>query len=455
MRFLNFGRAVLIAASLPAAVVLAQQTVDAPASQPPVTFRVDVDYVEVDAVVTDEQGNFLRDLRMSDFQIFEDGQPQNVTVFALVDIPIERSDRPLFADRSIEPDVRSNRQPFDGRLYVLLLDDLHTSPQLAVRVRLAAQRFIERHFGANDLAAVLFTSGRSEGAQDFTNSRRLLTAAVERFKGLKIRSGTAERLDRYTALRDTPRVGAVNDIADGERGYNARNALLTVKNVADWLNGIYGRRKAVLFMSEGIDYNIYDSFSSPYASVIVTDAQDTIAAATRSNVNIYTIDPRGLAQLGGGGGETQAFPFDPTLNIGLSSIQEEHRLAQDSLRTLADETGGFATLNTNNFTQALSRIVRENSVYYVLGYYPTNTERDGKVRKIDVRVSRPDVEVRARKAYVAPSGRSSESAVAESSDGTSAALREALDAPLPVSDLPIDVAAAAFKGERRGRQSRS
>ena len=447
MRFLNFGRAVLIAASLPAAVVLAQQTVDAPASQPPVTFRVDVDYVEVDAVVTDEQGNFLRDLRMSDFQIFEDGQPQDVTVFALVDIPIERSDRPLFADRSIEPDVRSNRQPFDGRLYVLLLDDLHTSPQLAVRVRLAAQRFIERHFGANDLAAVLFTSGRSEGAQDFTNSRRLLTAAVERFKGLKIRSGTAERLDRYTALRDTPRVGAVNDIADGERGYNARNALLTVKNVADWLNGIYGRRKAVLFMSEGIDYNIYDSFSSPYASVIVTDAQDTIAAATRSNVNIYTINPRGLAQLGGGGGETQAFPFDPTLNIGLSSIQEEHRLAQDSLRTLADETGGFATLNTNNFTQALSRIVRENSVYYVLGYYPTNTERDGKVRKIDVRVSRPDVEVRARKAYVAPSGRSSESAVAESSDGTSAALREALDAPLPVSDLPIDVAAAAFKGE--------
>ncbi len=332
MRFLDSSRALLIAVFLlSAGVVLAQQAADAPAPQPPVTFRVDVDYVEVDTVVTDEQGNFIRDLRMSDFQIFEDGEPQEVTVFSLVDIPIERSDRPLFADRSIEPDVRSNRQPFDGRLYVLLLDDLHTSPLHAVRVRLAAQRFIEQYFGSNDLAAVLFTSGRSEGAQDFTNSRRLLAAAVEKFKGLKIRSGTAERLDRYTSLRDTPRgADAIEDSADGERGYNARSALGTVKNVADWLNGIYGRRKAVLFVSEGIDYNIYDTFNSRYASAIVTDAQDAIAAATRSNVNIYSIDPRGLAQLGGVGGEVQAYPFDPNLNIGLSSLQQEHRLAQDS-----------------------------------------------------------------------------------------------------------------------------
>ena len=79
------------------------------------TFKVQVDYVEVDALVTDEQGRFVRDLAMDDFEIFEDRKPQKISTFALIDIPVERADRPLYASEPLEPDVYSNERPFDGQ----------------------------------------------------------------------------------------------------------------------------------------------------------------------------------------------------------------------------------------------------------------------------------------------------------------------------------------------------
>ena len=81
------------------------------------------------------------------------------------------------------------------------------------------------------------------------------------------------------------------------------------------------------------------------------------------------------------------------------------RLGQDSLRVLSDETGGFAVVNTNDIAGAFERLVEENSSYYVLGYYPSNDRRDGRFRKIEVRVNKPGLTVRARRGYVAPRGR--------------------------------------------------
>src|SRR5438270_12583847 len=95
-----------------------------PAQQQP-TFKVRVDYVEVDVVVTDRQGNLVRDLKKEDFQVLEDGKNQTINTFTQVDIPVERADRPLFAESPIEPDVKTNEKPFDGRVYVMVIDDLH------------------------------------------------------------------------------------------------------------------------------------------------------------------------------------------------------------------------------------------------------------------------------------------------------------------------------------------
>src|SRR5262245_39533896 len=125
-----------------------------PAEQPPVTFKVEVNYVEIDAVVTDQQGNFVRNLKQDDFQISEQGKPQTVSVFSLVDIPVERFDPPLYKTKPIEPDVRSNQRDFDGRMFVIVLDDLNTQFARSARVKLAARQFIEQYLGANDVAAI-------------------------------------------------------------------------------------------------------------------------------------------------------------------------------------------------------------------------------------------------------------------------------------------------------------
>ncbi len=220
----------LLAVSLLAAVV-ARPAAQQPASgqpntadQPPVTFRIEINYVEVDAAVFDRQGRFVNDLTRDDFQVLEEGVPQNVSAFSLVNIPIERAERPLFARTPIEPDVASNATPFEGRVYVLVLDDLQTAPLRTPLVRRAAKQFIEQAMAANDVAAIVYTSGRGEAGQEFTSSKRLLAASVDRFMGRKLRSTTLERLDQYQRQRGIP--GGPNS------GRGAGSAIRSIRNAA-------------------------------------------------------------------------------------------------------------------------------------------------------------------------------------------------------------------------------
>ena len=425
-----------------------QAPAPSPPPQPP-TFKVRVDYVEVDVVVTDRQGQLVRDLKKEDFQVLEDGKSQVVTTFTLVDIPVERADRPLFASAPIEPDVKTNEKPFDGRVYVMVIDDLHTRFGRTQRVRGAARQFIERRLGANDLMAVVHTAGPTDGNQEFTNNRRLLLAAVDKTSGRKLDSATAGRTDEFNRTRDLRQSGdPVNDPNDAERGFNARSTLDTLRNVADWFGSIRGRRKSILFVSEGIDYDIHDMIPASgsnhtSASMVLDSTRDAIAAATRSNVAIYGIDPRGLTDLGDESIEIGSFPDDTSLGIGTGSLMNELRLAQDSLRTLSEETGGFAVVNKNDFSTAYQRIVEDNSSYYVLAYYPPDA-RPGRFHKIDVRVTRPGLTVRARKAYVAP--KKADAVPTAGKSPSTPELREALDSPLPISGLAMHVFAAPFKG---------
>lgn len=445
----------MLVPGLVGAALLAQQppaSQSAPTTpQPPITFKVEINYVEVDAVVADQQGNFVRDLKKEDFQVFEDGKPQAVTAFAFVNIPVEREMAPLFSRQPIEPDVRSNERQFDGRVYLIALDDLHTHPLRSQRVKAAARQFIERSLGANDLAALVHTSGRTDASQEFTNNRRLLLAAVDRFMGKKLRSPTLDRLDEYynqqARARDAGNpVERVNDPREFERAYDAQTSLRTLRNLAEYMNGIRGRRKALVYVSEGIDYDTTDVINNRSASSVLDDLREAIAAATRSNVSIYAVDPRGLTTLGDEAIEIGGLPENPNLGLGPQSMLNEVRLSQDSLRVLADETGGFAAVNSNDFAQAFQRIVSDNSSYYVLGYYPGNSRRDGRFRKIEVRLSRPGLQVRARKGYVAPRGKTPAAPSVAATPGTSAELSAALASPLPTSGLTIRVFAAPFKG---------
>jgi hypothetical protein len=135
---------------------------------------------------------------------------------------------------------------------------------------------------------------------------------------------------------------------------------------------------------------------------------------------------------------------DPSLGIGSSSLRNELMMAQDSLRALAEETGGFAAVNTNQFANAFDRIVRDNSSYYVLAYYPPTDKKDGKFHRIQVRVTRPGLTVRARRGYMAPKPKPAPKTTGR--EGPSPEVMEALTSPLNVSGLGMRIFAAPFKG---------
>jgi VWFA-related protein len=367
----------------------------------------------------------------------------------MVDIPIERPDPPLFSKTAIPPDTATNRKPFEGRVFVLVLDDLHTRFTRTSRTRAAARQFVERYVGANDVVAVVNTSGYDKAMQDFTSNRQLALRAIDGAMGGKADSSTQAAIQDAMMNRDLP-AGAGSNMnaafSDLQRYNNARNSMRTLKNLADYMAGMRGRRKAVVYFSEGLNYDTTDQFGNRYASEVQREIRETIAAATRANVAVYSVDPRGVTSGMEDAIEITGFTADPALSP--SSLINEMRLEHDSLRVVAEETGGLAILNQNDFRTAFSRILEDNSSYYVLGYYPTNDKRDGRFRKVEVRVKTPGLRVRARRGYVAPVV-SAKKETDKGTDGaakTSPDLRQALDSPLPVSGLTITAFAAPFKG---------
>ncbi len=412
---------------------------------PPVTFAVEVAYVEVDAIVSDKEGEPVRDLTREDFVVLEDGKPQTIELFTRIDIPYERPEPA--APPAVPPDVRDNLHPFEGRLYVLVLDGLHTSTTRSLLVRAAARRFLQRNFAEGDLAAVVHTSGGDRLGQELTDSRERLLASVDRFMGRRLPSATLSRIDEYRRTQDMRQRGdSVRDPDEMQRAYDARATLDTLDGVADWLTRIRGRRKAVLFFSEGIDYNLYDTINNREASTILESMRKATATATRGNVSFYTIDPRGLGGLSDEMMEIQPVFDEPALGLDPQGLQSDLRMSQDTLRSLADETSGFAAVNTNDFSSAFARVVKDNSAYYVLGYYPAGHPKDGRFHKLQVKVSRPDLKVRARSGYSTPRGRPSRETPAVAGREMPALIREMIGSPLPRSGLPMAVQAAAFQG---------
>jgi VWFA-related protein len=349
----------------------------------------------------------------------------------MVDIPVTRLRKPLFLAPDalpIEPDVAVNKQVLDGRLYLIVLDDYHVAPLRTQNVRNLARRFVLEKLGPDDQAAVVVTSGLLRASQDFTQNRRLLIEAIDNFVGQKLPSSAVERNERMSRQMDA-RGQPTDDVGDPitidpsnrfvaddratERMFQARQALNSLRSIAEWMSAIQGRRKAIIYVSEGVDYNLFDIFTGGDPSnfnfenfnMVQSETWDTVSAASRSNVQIYPVDPRGLTTMGQedieiGGLAAGAYGLGP------KQLLQELQTSQQNLRQLAEETGGVAFVGRNDFDAAFDRIVQENSSYYVLGYYSTNDRRDGRFRNITVRVAGyPEAQVTYRKRYAAPRGR--------------------------------------------------
>jgi VWFA-related protein len=408
-----------------AVVAAAQQT------SPPV-FRSSIDAVELDVVVTNANGDPVNDLTAADFEIREQGKPQTLTSFTRIDIPIEPPQPPLFAGREISPDVRAN-DGAEGRVYVIAFDQV--DPTHALRTRRFLRNFIEEQFGVNDTGAVVYLGrARSDDAQDLTGDRQLLLAAIDRFAPFP-RNENGEQV-----IANTDAVAPASGLtpAQFEALNDQRQAMRSFRALTEAMSALRGRRKSLIYVSQGWQFDVFNviDYNGGVLDLASEDAHAAIRAATRGNVTIYAIDPRGLT-MDGGGGDTEAAPAVNAL-AGLQS--------RANLRRLAEMTGGFAFVNQNEFSRAFERIVRENSSYYLLGYSPLDERRDGRFRKLEVRVKRPGVQVRARSGYLAPRGTPRARPLINDETRLSAPVREALGSGVNSPGVPMRVFAAPYKG---------
>jgi len=376
--------------------------------------------------VTDGAGGFVRDLVSDDFELLVDGRPEPIQAFTLVDIPRETAAG--YTERT-ERGVATNVAADNGAIYVMLLDDLHVASENSAWLRNVARQFITDQLASNDLMAVTSVAGGAAKTHVFTSNKDVLLAAVDAFTGQKgvLDSGT----NMYaTAAAGTPNLGfgptaelpsaaSLDRMTGSEQEQRGRSAFATLRAIAESLSSVRGRRKAVLFLSEGIPDSL--TLEGPAQSQYAQAVQDAIAAANRGNVSIYGIDPRGLQGLA---------------EARLSAVASQHQ----THLLLAEQTGGLAVLRTDNFSDAFDRLAEENRAYYLLGFQPP-ASREGHEHRLEVRVRRSGTSVKARPSYSQPRGRQ------DREDAPDERINTAMNGPSAVPGLPLRLFATPFRDD--------
>jgi VWFA-related protein len=402
--------------------------------------------VVVDVVVTDASGQPVPGLTAADFEIDDRGKRQAIDTFVEVSLPLpsaRRADSPL----PTPSDVRSNIGD-DGRIYVIVFDDLHVAVHRTPLVQGVVRELLARYAQPNDLVAVTTTSGLGETAREPTPDLSRIETAIATFAGqgsdpignAAVRRAETARRDRNEDPMKVRRTsttlmvdGSVDDTDNAavEQRERARLSLRSLTAAADALATIPGRRKTVLFFSEGIALAPHDGEMADARAAL-------LGAAARANVTIHAFDPKGLDHSTTG----PSSGFETQLRI----------MRAATLREIAEGTGGTATIDANNLQPGLVRVVMESSRYYLLGYAPPDATREGRYRRIDVRVKKPGLRVSVRRGYREPDDEALRKAaekaarVAGPVSGVLAggALASLIARPAASRGLPITAQAAVF-----------
>jgi VWFA-related protein len=394
------------------------------AVQQPPTFKVQIDAVSMDVIVKDDQGRFIPDLKKDEFEIYEDGIKQEIASMTMSHGG--RVTNVLEAPPAAPPEgiiLPPTRRVVDtsGRVFLFFVDDLHMQFQNSGRVRELFKKIQNNLIHEGDLFGIV-SSGPSSIAQDMTYDRKRFDEAIKKIAGSGLKP--SEIIQRGTGSEGPT-----------ELRYNAHVSFSTMEEALNNLEKVHNRRKALVWVSEGYDFNPFQDSrlglrdpSSPFlqnSSNSMLNNQDTgdgstsnnanndpliqqqkqsetfsdaelayelaeiTRAANRANTTIYTIDPRGLVA---------GSDIDETVDP--SEWSNYVRKSQDSMRVLAEETGGVAVVNMNNFDKALQQIDAASSDYYVLGYYSSNPDPTKRRRQVEVKVMRKPSTVYSRKEYV-------------------------------------------------------
>jgi VWFA-related protein len=433
-----------------------------PQTTTPPVFRAEVESVEVDAIVTDRDGRFVRTLTKDDFEVYQDGKRQPIALVTLIEHSVPGPLAPAPAIPA-DPDVATNANANEGRIYVLVLDGLHIAAENKEKAVAATRLFVEQYLGDTDMMAVLHIGGTAPYSQDLTRSRARLLNSIDKFKAgnmLPSESSSIAETSAATQQTTTNDDGTtttasllVADLYQEERAYATTQTLNALQQISTRLGTVRGRRKSLIFISEGFisprttsDSNdalaaLEASRTRALADSIEISLQDAARAATLNDVTIYTVDPRGLMPNGG-----RADSIVDTSDSYIAQAAENARQIQ-SMRDVAVLTGGTAIVNTNNIAAGLKRVVAENSAYYVLAFTPTPMPRDGKVHKLEVRVRQKGLNVKSRRGYLAASGTPTPPPNPKS--GMSVATYEAMRRPVPTTGLNLSLFAAAFRKDAK------
>ena len=395
-----------------------------PAQEKP-TFKVQVDLITNDVIVRDSRGQFVPDLKKDEFEIYEDGIKQDIVSMMVFTggrvTNLLTAPPPPPPEGIILPPTKVVNDT-SGRIFLFFVDDLHLQFHNTGRIRDLFKRIGKTLLHDGDMFGIV-SSGPSSIAVDMTYDRKRLDEAINKIAG--------------NELKPTDIINGTSG-AEGpsEVRYRAHVAFSTVADILQELEKVHNRRKAVVYVSDGYDFNPFQDArlglmdpNSPFAQNEMMRSQNQAArqqnsdasnsnqtdpltqqqkqnetfadadlarelgdltrAANRANTTFYTIDPRGLV-----GGSDIDEQVDPT------QWSDYLRKSQDSLRVIAEETGGYAVVNQNDFDKALKRIDNETSDYYVLGYVSKNSDLTRRRRQIEVRVTRKDLNVNYRKEYV-------------------------------------------------------
>ena len=384
-------------------------------------FRSGTALVLVDVVATQADGSLNRDLKREDFLIFEDGKPQEVKQFQVVDL------ESIAAETTDPPGVFSNRAE-PGAVFALVLDDMNIDAKHTALMQQTARKFVDEQVRSGDYIGVMRTGVNSPLL--LTTDRELVRPLIAQTVGRRdlndvasLTGGSGDALPTQSLnTAQMPDFSALGlfDMSPSAR-IQAEQSLVMLQKVIEYLAPIPARRKAVLLFSQGIAFDL-EAFAADSNSRSFDTMRRLLSAAREGNVAVYTVDPRGLQ------GST-----DPS--IGEKPMPVTRDAGVETLRDLATATGGRAVVSSNEIPAAFSRIARENRFYYLVGYEPPDSGASKtRARQIEEKTRAPGTTLLHRRAY-APSAATAVAAVVN---------RAPIASPLPVSDLLISMAPVVF-----------
>ncbi|MGC2695185.1 MAG: VWA domain-containing protein [Candidatus Angelobacter sp.] len=442
---------VVLAAVMGFPSILAQ----APAQQPQsdkdkqglYRLRVESELVLVNVVVRDKQGKPVTDLKREDFTVLEEGKPQRVSSFDFENLdmqPVAAADGGPAQESKNGPaappakpilTAKDADQALSNKRVIVMFFDLGSmSPDETERSVQAAKKYIQSKMTAADLIAIVTLASSLRLDQDFTADKTRLLRVLNRFthsegQGMDNGStgdpeGLAETGDAYT-----PDETEYNQ-------FNTDRKLQALQSLCQVL-AKFNQKKSIIYFSSGMTQTGIENQSALRA---------TINTAIKANVAIYTTDSRGLEAEPPGGSAATASLHGSGMYSGVA-VQNQfdaNFASQETLTTLAGDTGGKAFLDTNDLGQVFDRVQRDTSVYYVLGYKSSNELRDGKYRRIQVKVNRPGVNLEFRKGYYAPKDFQHFNA-----EDKEQQMEDELASELPNTDVALYMAASFFRMDDR------